>query len=560
MKNIVALCIVTVWAVGAEFALKTAGSVLSPDEAVGRSGGPAGIAPDTALLRENFDSAWSTTNPPAGWQIIYSDPPDDNDWHPRAYVGGGYRARIYQMPVEVFDNILISPVINCAGHTTVKLSVWTGFAHSVAFDARIEGSTDGGATWPFLVRRYDRDIIPGVTETFDLNWAEGKNAVRLRWFAGGTNAYAFWYVDDVLVQADSVVGRDAGAREIYAPAAKIEPQAVRPRAGVRNLGRTSLNNIPVYCVIDSAGTKVYAESVIVSGPLAPFVTVPVVFPYWRSGPAGNTYRVRFYTGLSGDGNPRNDTVMTTVYVRANAEDTLHVDGPYDDAVGLTSAGMFYAAARLTPALGCNLTALIFFHEEPTQNDYAFIWRQNTPTRPGAVVESIPYNGSELGWVRCNLAAPFYVAAGQDVWVGVRFRQAAGQYPCGVDEGPQVPGRGGWFNYMDRWLELRTLSLDYNWNIRAIVLYEGGLEEECHMPSAVRRTPEATIVRGVLRLVGSRQNTGCRAELLDIAGRRVANLHEGANDVGRLAPGVYFVRQTGQAPALDQAVRKVVVTN
>jgi len=67
-------------------------------------------------------------------------------------------------------------------------------------------------------------------------------------------------------------------------------------------------------------------------------------------------------------------------------------------------------------------------------------------------------------------------------------------------------------------------------------------------------PNATLVRGVLVLgvVGSRQNTGYRAELLDATGRKVLDLHPGANDVRALAPGVYFVHQ---APV----VTKVVLT-
>jgi hypothetical protein len=66
----------------------------------------------------------------------------------------------------------------------------------------------------------------------------------------------------------------------------------------------------------------------------------------------------------------------------------------------------------------------------------------------------------------------------------------------------------------------------------------------------------TIVRGVLVLgaVGSRQNTAYRAELLDITGRVVLTLRPGANDVSRLPPGVYFVRQSSEA-----GVRKVVLT-
>jgi len=69
---------------------------------------------------------------------------------------------------------------------------------------------------------------------------------------------------------------------------------------------------------------------------------------------------------------------------------------------------------------------------------------------------------------------------------------------------------------------------------------------------------ATVVRGVLVLgaVGSRQQTVDRTELLDAAGRKVAELHAGANDVSRLSPGVYFVRE---AQAQTQAVRKVIIS-
>jgi len=79
-------------------------------------------------------------------------------------------------------------------------------------------------------------------------------------------------------------------------------------------------------------------------------------------------------------------------------------------------------------------------------------------------------------------------------------------------------------------------------------------------SSLPRSSGATVLRGVLVLgaVDSRQNTGYRAELLDAAGRKVAGLHAGANDVSRLAPGVYFVRGA-QAQAQAQAVRKVIIS-
>ena len=83
----------------------------------------------------------------------------------------------------------------------------------------------------------------------------------------------------------------------------------------------------------------------------------------------------------------------------------------------------------------------------------------------------------------------------------------------------------------------------------------GQSEEQQQPTAISRQPTASVVRNVLLLPGAAslkpQATSC---LLDAAGRRALNLHPGANDVSRLAPGVYFVRE-----AQAQAVRKVMVT-
>jgi len=92
---------------------------------------------------------------------------------------------------------------------------------------------------------------------------------------------------------------------------------------------------------------------------------------------------------------------------------------------------------------------------------------------------------------------------------------------------------------------------------AILQFYGGGVEESSKPQAPSVKPGLTVVRGVLVLgaVDSRQNTGYRAELLDAAGRKAADLHPGANDVSRLGPGVYFIHD---AQAQAQAVRKVII--
>jgi len=50
----------------------------------------------------------------------------------------------------------------------------------------------------------------------------------------------------------------------------------------------------------------------------------------------------------------------------------------------------------------------------------------------------------------------------------------------------------------------------------------------------------------------------RTVLLDIGGRKVMDLAPGANDVSRLAPGVYFVRAASRGPAAV-GCQKVVLT-
>jgi YVTN family beta-propeller protein len=64
----------------------------------------------------------------------------------------------------------------------------------------------------------------------------------------------------------------------------------------------------------------------------------------------------------------------------------------------------------------------------------------------------------------------------------------------------------------------------------------------------------TIVRGRLNLVGKTP-----AVLFDMSGKRVANLVPGANDVSRLAPGVYFVRDASGVGREAWSVAKVVLT-
>jgi YVTN family beta-propeller protein len=76
--------------------------------------------------------------------------------------------------------------------------------------------------------------------------------------------------------------------------------------------------------------------------------------------------------------------------------------------------------------------------------------------------------------------------------------------------------------------------------------------------AQKRPP--TIIRDVLLLPQASSLKPQAASLLDAAGRKVADLRPGANDVSRLSPGVYFVRDLSAVSRGPSAVsvRKVVI--
>ncbi|MCX6843383.1 MAG: hypothetical protein NTX53_14005 [candidate division WOR-3 bacterium] len=92
----------------------------------------------------------------------------------------------------------------------------------------------------------------------------------------------------------------------------------------------------------------------------------------------------------------------------------------------------------------------------------------------------------------------------------------------------------------------------------------GLSNEPREAAFHSLRPSASIITNVLFLprdmteLPGNSDRVPRPTLLDAAGRKVVDLHAGANDVSSLAPGIYFVREA-QAQAQAQAVRKVVIT-
>ena len=88
----------------------------------------------------------------------------------------------------------------------------------------------------------------------------------------------------------------------------------------------------------------------------------------------------------------------------------------------------------------------------------------------------------------------------------------------------------------------------------------GQSEEQREPTAYRLRLTASVVRNVLLLPANGEGRMATGGLLDAAGRKVLDLRLGANYIGGLAPGVYFVREEPQGTSVKpQAVQKVVIT-
>jgi YVTN family beta-propeller protein len=97
---------------------------------------------------------------------------------------------------------------------------------------------------------------------------------------------------------------------------------------------------------------------------------------------------------------------------------------------------------------------------------------------------------------------------------------------------------------------RTYVANYSAGTVSVLRDSSSGVEERLVPSRSSVTLNPTIVRGVLHLSRDARSGGEATPsavsrqpiaLLDISGRKLLDLHPGANDVGRLVPGIYFVR-------------------
>lgn len=155
------------------------------------------------------------------------------------------------------------------------------------------------------------------------------------------------------------------------------------------------------------------------------------------------------------------------------------DGVNFDAIGLTAGGSFDVGARFPasvtgPYAGYELQQIEVYINDAPSNCTIKIYDQGTAVTPGALLLTQDVTSSVIptSWNTFTLSSPVAIT-GNDIWVTYSVTHGAGQFPCGVDDGPAVVD-GDWIYTSGTWQRLSVIAptLNYNWNIHAI-LEQGG---------------------------------------------------------------------------------------
>jgi hypothetical protein len=293
----------------------------------------------------------------------------------------------------------------------------------------------------------------------------------------------------------------------------------------------------------------YGDAVHVAG-LNGLRDTAVAFPPWVA--ELGTQPVSVVTALGGDQWPANDTLVTVTTVDRDGE--LRYDDGIADTTFIRNGAPTSDWAAAVRFLAPNpqlelLTARIYVGD----------------TLPFARVLLCPDSSGLPGVGQAWFEADSVHAAVPNSWleipVGQRWedtlawlvafwpRRATGP-AIGEDRSAPRDSNSWYGSPTVRWLRYTTGDL----MARLAVAYTPGVEEHGLTTGGTRIA--ATVVRGVLNL----QLTVCDPQsafvLLDAAGRKVMTLQPGENDVSRLEPGVYFIRETGNRK--QRAVRKVLI--
>jgi hypothetical protein len=209
----------------------------------------------------------------------------------------------------VWDS-MISPRMNFFGDSAVQFrqSTYSTLQHVSGTTIAVKGSTDNGATWPYVIGD------DGLTEA-DLPWASNQRNVRIVWTFKGppqTRPAHFWCVDDVEIWAKPTRNRDVSVSGVARPYGIVsQGQTMVPAAMVWNHGKQ-----PETLDVTMDISPGYADTKTVM--LYPYNDTLLEFTPWVA--ASGSYSATAFCGIDSDECRANDTASLSFRVADEEED------------------------------------------------------------------------------------------------------------------------------------------------------------------------------------------------------------------------------------------------
>jgi hypothetical protein len=231
----------------------------------------------------------------------------------------------------------VSSVFDAAGTTrwqTVTWDDWTPEGATVELAVRTGTTAAPDPTWSEWYAVANGDTMP---DSLDSRYIQYRATFRYHTPALLPMLY------EVRIDYGPGPISDVGPTAILVPPDTVDSGAqVMPAVVVRNFG-TSSAGFPATLLIGSGYSQTLSDT------LAAGATDTAQFPAWTAGPVG-TLRVVCFTGLTGDENPANDTVIDSVRVRR----VLSLDvGPVEilSPLGTPEAGTVYVPGAVVRNFG-----------------------------------------------------------------------------------------------------------------------------------------------------------------------------------------------------------------
>ena len=262
-------------------------------------------------------------------------------YHDTIWVAGGNANNIGLSRTEFYDPVADTWILDNTKFPALPYGVWgcCGAIVTSANTGYVAGGVDAGGSLTDSVCFFDYgarawnvgdELYQRIYRGAAAGGADGK-AITYGGSTGGFTPTTICQFN----QLSSGNANDVGMNAIVAPGAIISPSNITPKARIKNFGTAAQSNIPVYCWIDSAGTRVYDHTVTYPGPLASGATADVDFtPQWRA--VGGTYNVKMFTALAADENRANDSMASTAQVMTYTIDWFQSDTIRPDRVSRTA--------------------------------------------------------------------------------------------------------------------------------------------------------------------------------------------------------------------------------